>query len=82
MLVEISRNLQHLPQLSCRADLIRKPFLALTITNQQVTWRFVIRLDLIVNLIVVIQADRFEFDMKFSNLYTLLHVTSSYRLYD
>ena len=54
LLVEISRNLQHLPQLSCRADLIRKPFRAITIINLQVTWRFVIRFDLIVNSIVVI----------------------------
>ena len=35
--------LQHLPQLSCCADLIRKPFLAITIINPQETWRFVIR---------------------------------------
>lgn len=49
--------LQHLPQLSCCADLIRKPFLAITIINQQETWRFLISFDLIVNLIVDIQTN-------------------------
>ena len=57
-LVEISRNLQHLPsQLSWRADLIRKPFVAITITNLQETWRSAIRFDLILNLIVDIKTN-------------------------
>ena len=56
-LVEISRNLQHLPKLSWRADLIRKPFVAITIMNLQETWRFVIRFDLILNLIVDIKTN-------------------------
>ena len=56
--VEISRNLQHLPsQLSWRADLIRKPFVAITITNLQETWRSAIRFDLILNLIVDIKTN-------------------------